>query len=154
MTRVFSSSAELEDLVGEVIGVSDGVLVDQPRIDAFAQATGDHQWIHTDPERARQGPFGAAIAHGFLTLSLIPVLAAQTYVINFGTARLNYGLEKVRFPSPVRAGSLLRGTATLIGFRREAKGTFLTFEWSVTAEGADRPACVATSTTLVIGETR
>jgi acyl dehydratase len=152
MTRVFSSSAELEGLVGEVIGVSDVILVDQPRIDTFAQATGDYQWIHTEPERAQEGPFGAAIAHGFLTLSLIPVLAAQTYQINFGTARLNYGLEKVRFPSPVPAGSLLRGTAALVGFRRDAKGTFLTFEWTVSAEGTDRPACVATTTTLVIGE--
>ncbi len=103
--RIFESLSELAAAVGEPLGTSDWVQIEQARIDQFAEATGDHQWIHTDPERAADGPFGATIAHGYLTLSLIPMLTWQIYEVRGISGALNYGLDKVRFPSPVRVGS-------------------------------------------------
>lgn len=152
MTRQISSIADAQELVGQVLGPSDGVLVEQERIDIFAEATGDHQWIHTDPSRAATGPFGATIAHGYLTLSLLPVLAAGIYTLGFGSARLNYGSNRVRFPSPVKVGATLRATAQLIDVRTEPQGTFITTRITITADGADKPACIAETITLVVYE--
>jgi acyl dehydratase len=152
MTRIISSTAQAQALVGVPLGPSEAVIVDQGRIDKFADATGGHQWIHVYPESAADGPFGATIAHGYLTLSLVPMLAAQVYSRRFGQARLNYGVNKVRFPSPVKMGSALRATATITEVRTAPQGTFLTAQVELTADGADRPACVAQTIALVGGE--
>lgn len=149
---VIASAAEAEALVGQTLEGGDGLLVDQARIDAFADATGDHQWIHVDATRAASGPFGATVAHGYLTVSLIPVLAADVLKLDFGSARVNYGSNKVRFPMPVRVDSTLRLTAVIVEVRREPQGTFLTTRYTVTADGAPKPACVAETVVLVVGE--
>src|SRR5688572_26055749 len=115
-TRHFAHLTDLQDVVGQEFAVSDWVTVDQPRIDAFAQATGDHQWIHTDPVRAAAGPFGATVAHGFLTLSLIPLLSQQAWNIADTRMGVNYGLNRVRFTAPVRVGSRLRGRFKLLAY--------------------------------------
>lgn len=119
--RVFASLDELRAAVGEQLGWTDWLEIDQKRIDAFAEATGDHQWIHVDPERAAGGPFGSTIAHGFLTLSLIPSLTPRLFRVDGVTMGVNYGVNKVRFPAPVPVGSRLRGTA-LIAEVTEAGG--------------------------------
>ncbi|GAA1022242.1 MaoC family dehydratase [Acrocarpospora pleiomorpha] len=150
MTRIIASADEARALIGEPLGVSEAILVDQTRIDDFADATDDHQWIHIDTEKARSSAFGGTIAHGYLTLSLLPRFASQIYRLDFGAARLNYGSNKVRYPTPVRSGSVLRATATLIDVRPAPQGTFVTARYTITADGAPKPACVAETITLVI----
>lgn len=138
----------LEDLraeVGREVGVSDWIAVDQPRITQFAQATGDHQWIHVDPARAAAGPFGATVAHGFLTLSLLPAMADTAFAIDDVRMGVNYGLNRVRFPHPVRAGSRLRGRFKLLAFEPIDGGAQLTVEVTMELEGVGKPACVAES---------
>ena len=152
MTRVIGSSADAEKLIGEDLGVSEGVLIDQRRIDTFAEATGDFQWIHVDAVRAAAGPFGSTIAHGYLTLSLLPRLASQVYSLDFGTARLNYGSNKVRFPSPVPVGSVLRATPRIVDVRRAPQGTYVTTQVTIQADGAAKPACVVEAVALIIEE--
>jgi acyl dehydratase len=140
--------AKLDDLrqqVGETIGTSDWISVDQPRIDQFAQATGDHQWIHVDPERAAGGPFGAPIAHGFLTLSLLPLMGETAFDVADVRMGVNYGLNRVRFPNPVRVGSRLRGHFKLLAWEPLDGGAQLITEVTVELEGAAKPACVAES---------
>ena len=141
--RTFARLAELAALQGQEIGVGDWVTVDQARIDGFAQATGDAQWIHIDPARATAGPFGGTIAHGFLTLSLLTELAASALRIEDVRMGLNYGLDRVRFPAPVPAGSRLRAACRLTKFEPIEGGAQLTM--TVTIERADtpKPACVA-----------
>jgi acyl dehydratase len=148
--RVIGSIAEAEALVGQSLGTSEGLLITQERVDTFADATGDHQWIHVDPVRAVDGPFGTTIAHGYLTLSLIPVLASQVYQLRFGEARLNYGLNKVRFPAPVAVGSTVRISAEFAEIRRAEQGAYVTTRFTITADGAS-PACVAEMVVLVLG---
>ena len=135
----------LQTLVGQDLGRSDWLLVDQARIDLFAQATGDHQWIHTDPARAAAGPFGATVAHGFLTLSLLPVLFETGFAIDDVRMGVNYGLNRVRFPAPVRAGSRLRGHFKLLAYEPLDGGAQLTVEATIELEGSTKPACVAES---------
>ena len=142
--------AELRDRVGQEIGCSDWITVDQARIDRFADATGDHQWIHVDPVRAAAGPFGATVAHGFLTLSLLPLMAQQAVEIADTRMGINYGLDRVRFPAPVRAGSRLRGRFVLLGYEPlpgapdgTGSGAQLTMECTMELEGSAKPACVA-----------
>lgn len=138
----------LEDLraeIGREVGVSDWIAVEQPRIAQFAQATGDHQWIHVDPARATAGPFGATVAHGFLTLSLLPAMADTAFAIDDVRMGVNYGLNRVRFPHPVRAGSRLRGRFKLLAFEPIDGGAQLTVEVTMELEGVDKPACVAES---------
>jgi acyl dehydratase len=140
--------AKLHDLqahVGQEVGVSDWITVDQQRIDLFAQATGDHQWIHVDPERAMSGPFGSTIAHGFLTLSLLPAMADTAFAIDDVRMGVNYGLNRVRFANPVPAGSRVRGHFKLVSYEPLEGGAQLTIEVSMELEGADKPACVAQS---------
>jgi len=120
------------------------MVVTQSMIDMFADATGDHQWIHVDPERAAKGPFGATIAHGFLTLSLLPKLAGDAVRIKNQKMGVNYGLNRVRFTAPVRAGSRVRGRATLVGFEPlPNNGAQVTTSVVIELEGSDKPACVA-----------
>lgn len=138
--------AHLHDLqahVGHSLGSSDWIDIDQERIDRFAQATGDLQWIHIDRERAAAGPFGATIAHGFLTLSLLPLMAETAFTIDDVAMGINYGLNRVRFPHPVRVGSRLRGHFKLLSYEPLDGGAQLTVEVSMEIEGAGKPACVA-----------
>jgi len=144
--RVFESLAELKPLVGEEIAVSDWVTVTQQRIDQFAEATGDHQWIHVDPQRAATGPFGATIAHGYLTLSMLPLFADNA--IEFRNVRMsvNYGLNRVRFTSPVPVDSELRARFRLLAVEDIANnGVQVTTEVTIERKGGDRPVCIAES---------
>jgi acyl dehydratase len=143
--RNFATLAELEQLVGKDIGLSDWVEVTQERIQLFADATGDHQWIHVDPTRARAGPFGTTIAHGFLTLSLLPEMSAKAFVVADVRMGVNYGLNRVRFPAPVPCGSRLRGHFRLVEFAPLDGGAQLTIEVTMEREGSDKPVCVAES---------
>ncbi len=142
MTR-YERLLDLPALVGRELGLSEWLTVDQPRIDGFAQATGDLQWIHTDPQRAAQGPFGATIAHGFLTLSLVPALAASAFQVADVRMGVNYGLNRVRFVTPVRAGSQVRGRFVLLACEPIDGGSQLTLEATLELGGSTRPACVA-----------
>ncbi len=149
--RTFGSLDALHSALGDTIGPGEWLTVDQARIDAFADTTGDHQWIHTDPERAATGPYGATIAHGYLTLSLLPTLAAGLYRIEVGSARVNYGSNKVRYPAPVRTGSRIRASATPLECRTTDAGTFLTTRFVVEIDGSDKPALVAETVVLFVG---
>ncbi len=139
----FPTLASLQALAGQEIAVTDWVVVDQPRIDQFAQATGDHQWIHVDPGRAAAGPFGATVAHGFLTLSLLPLFAEQGFAIDDVRMGINYGLNKVRFMAPVRVGSRLRARFVLLEWQPLEGGAQLTMQVTIELEGSAKPACVA-----------
>ncbi|MFF6835135.1 MULTISPECIES: MaoC/PaaZ C-terminal domain-containing protein [unclassified Streptomyces] len=143
--RIFTSAEELRAGVGEQLGPSDWLKVDQKRIDLFAEATGDHQWIHVDPERAAAGPFGTTIAHGYLTLSLLPVFVPQVMAVEGVRMGINYGTEKVRFPAPVPVGSRLRATAVLAKVEEVAGGVQVTAAVTVEREGSEKPVCVAES---------
>ncbi|WP_033289473.1 MaoC family dehydratase [Amycolatopsis jejuensis] len=149
MTRVFASADEVRAALGGSLGPTGWLHIDQARIDAFADATGDHQWIHTDPVRAAHGPYGATIAHGFLTLSLIPSFGAQLYRLDFGTARINYGLGKVRFPAAVPVGSRLRATAAFAAAEPSRAGITVTTRFTLELEGAEKPACIAETLVVV-----
>lgn len=145
--RQFARLSDLQPLVGQELGVSDWLTIDQRRIDLFAEATDDHQWIHVDPARAAAGPFGATVAHGFLTLSLLPPFFASGFHIEGIRMGINYGLNRVRFPAPVRVGSRLRGRFKLLAYEPLEGGAQLTVEVTVEMEGSDKPACVAESVT-------
>lgn len=134
--------AELEARVGQAIGVSSWLLVTQERIDQFAAATGDRQWIHTDPARAQETAFGGTIAHGFLTLSLLSIFAGEAVSLE-GRHRLNYGLNRVRFTSPVKAGVRIRGRFTLASLTDIEGGYQVTYAATVEIEGSEKPALVA-----------
>lgn len=148
--RVFRSVPDLEAAVGEELGPTEWVEITQDTVDGFADLTGDHQWIHVDVDRARTSPFGGTIAHGYLTLSMLPSFSTSLYSIEAGTARLNYGLEKVRFPASVPVGSKIRASATIKQVRQVPAGTQVHVGWTVEAEGVARPVCVAESITLVV----
>ena len=141
--KTYPHLADLAALAGHDIGTSDWLLIDQARINLFAEATGDHQWIHTDPVRAESGPFGAPIAHGFLTLSLLPLLFESAFAIADVRMGVNYGLNRVRFVSPVRVGSRVRGRFKLVSFEPLEGGAQLTVEATIELDGSARPACVA-----------
>jgi acyl dehydratase len=143
--QVFATVAELKHKVGEELGVSDWIEVTQERIQLFADATGDHQWIHLDRERALGGPFGTTIAHGFLTLSLLPEMSAKAFAVSDTRMGVNYGLNRVRFPAPVPSGSRLRGRFKLVKFEPLESGAQLTVEVKMEREGHDKPVCVAES---------
>jgi acyl dehydratase len=143
--RSFETIAELKELVGQEIGVSDWITVTQERIQLFADATNDHQWIHVDVERAKAGPFGTTIAHGFLTLSLLPEMAASAFGVRETRMGVNYGLNKVRFPAPVPSGSRLRGRFKLIGYDPLEGGAQITVQVTMEREGSDKPVCIAES---------
>ncbi|MCA0243666.1 MAG: MaoC family dehydratase [Proteobacteria bacterium] len=146
--KSYDTVADLKPLVGQVIGSSDWLLVDQRRIDLFAEATGDHQWIHVDPERAKSGPFGAPIAHGFLTLSLMSALMVSAFEIRKGVMGVNYGFNKVRFIKPVPVDSRLRGHFKLLAWEPiDNGGAQLTIEVTMEIAGSDKPVCVAESIT-------
>jgi acyl dehydratase len=142
--RVFQTLQEVADLVGQELAVSDWIEITQERINLFAQATGDHQWIHVDPQRANQGPFGSTIAHGFLTLSLMPSFFDSAMKVQATRMAVNYGVNKVRFTSPVPVGSKLRARISLKSADPiDPQGFQMTYAVVVEREGADKPVCVA-----------
>ncbi|CAN5378343.1 3-hydroxyacyl-thioester dehydratase HtdZ [soil metagenome] len=144
--RTFESVDGLVAASGEELGSSDWVTISQEEVNLFADATGDHQWIHVDPEKAASGPFGTTIAHGFLTLSLLPRLMHQIYTVEGIKLAINYGLNKVRFPAPVPVGSKVRATSTLTDTQDVGNGTVqVTVTTVIEIEGAAKPACVAES---------
>ncbi|GAA1886725.1 MaoC family dehydratase [Streptomyces durmitorensis] len=145
MTVTAKGLDDLHALAGSELGVTDWLEVDQGRIDTFADATDDHQWIHTDPEKAAQGPFGAPIAHGYLTLSLFIPLFTDLLDVQGVTTKVNYGLDRVRFPSPVKAGSRIRLRATLASVDEVRGGVQIAVDGTVEIEGGDKPACVLRS---------
>jgi acyl dehydratase len=149
--RVFTTIDELGDAVGEDLGTTEWLEVTQERVSAFADATDDHQWIHVDVERAKAGPFGGTIAHGYLTLSLIPRFSPELFRLETPGPRLNYGLNKVRFPSPVKVGSRVRAHATLAELTDVAAGKQLVVRYTIEIEGEAKPACVAETVVLLIG---
>jgi acyl dehydratase len=148
--RVFTTFEELEAAAGEQIGTSEWVTIDQRRVNQFADATGDHQWIHVDVERAKAGPFGGTIAHGYLTLALIPWLGSQVFKLATPGAKLNYGINKVRFPTPLRVGSRIRIHVTIANVADLPTGKQLTVKHSIEIEGQEKPACVAETVVLLL----
>ncbi len=144
--KTFQTYSELAACVGQEVALTDWITVTQAQIDQFAQATGDHQWIHVDPERAAQGPFGTPIAHGFLTLSLLPRLFESAFRIDGARMGVNYGLNRVRFPAPVPVNSRLRARLTLQSVEPAAPdGVQMAWLVTIEREGGDKPVCVAES---------
>jgi acyl dehydratase len=140
----YHSVADLEAAVGQEIGPTDWFEIDQQRVNGFADDTEDHQWIHVDPERAAAGPFGAPVAHGFLTLSLIPFFSSQLRTVDNVTMGVNYGLDRVRFPTPVRVGRRIRARATINSLDKLSdEAVQLVTRVTIEVEGSDKPACVA-----------
>lgn len=150
--RTFESLGDLVAAKGEVLGTSSWVEITQDAVNLFADATGDHQWIHVDPERAKAGPFGTTIAHGFMTLALLPRLMHEMYTVHGIKLAINYGLNKVRFPAPVPVGSKVRATSTLVDAEDVGNNTVqLTVSTTVEVQGGGKPACVAESVLRYIG---
>jgi acyl dehydratase len=143
MSTVVDTLDDLTPLVGQALGASSWVEVDQHRIDTFADATNDHQWIHTDPPRAKDGPFGTTIAHGYLTLSLLIPMWTEILDVRDVKTKVNYGLGKVRFPAPVPVGSKVRATATLAAVEQITGGVQVTIDAVIERDGADKPVCIA-----------
>ncbi len=139
---IFNTPFEMKDKVGQRLGESEWLTIDQQRIDLFAEATGDHQWIHVDPVKAKDGPFGACIAHGYLTLSLVNYFLPQIIDVQGISMGVNYGCEGIRFPNTVKVGARIRGVGELVAIE-EVKGAIQsTVKVTVEIEGEDRPACV------------
>jgi len=144
--REIATLAELKSLVGQEVAVSDWVEITQERVNLFADATGDHQWIHLDVERSRrESPYGGTVAHGFLTLSLLPMLMASAIRMTDVKMGVNYGLNKVRFPAPVPVGSRIRGRMTLLAIEDIPGGAQMIWQVTMEREGGDKPVCVAES---------
>ena len=143
--RVFSTVEEIEAAAGQEIGASEWLEITQERVDQFAEATDDFQWIHVDQERAAAGPFGGTIAHGYMTLALIPYLSNQVFGVETEGAKLNYGLNKVRFPNPVPVGARVRAVVTVGEVVEIPAGRQLTMRYVIEIEGQDKPAMVAES---------
>ncbi|MBQ0759076.1 MAG: MaoC family dehydratase [Zhongshania sp.] len=143
MTTVFKQPQDLISAVGTVLGSSEWLEIDQQRINLFADATGDHQWIHVDPARAKDGPFGKCIAHGYLTLSLVSLFLPQIVEVQGISMGVNVGCDRIRFPAPVPVGSRVRGTGELMSIEEIKGGVQSVVRITVEIEGSDRPACVA-----------
>lgn len=148
--KVIDSIHELEALVGQELGTGSWRRVPQETIDAFADATDDHQWLHVDAERAAAGPFSTTIAHGYLVLSLLPALAADAYRITGASARINYGLDRVRFPAHVPSGARIRLRSTLASLEETPAGARIVVRNTVELEGSSKPACIADTVSLLV----
>lgn len=148
--RVFQGIGDVESAVGEHLGYSDWLVVTQERVDLFAEATGDHQWIHVDPERAAEGPFGGPIAHGYLTLALLPLLVAEVLRVEGVSVAINYGADKVRFPAPVPVGASVRVGCEVSAFDRTAAGARVVVLCTVEIQGSAKPACVAETVRVLV----
>src|SRR3954453_19043350 len=143
MPQSFNGVDEVVHAVGTTLGETAWLEITQEHVNQFADATGDHQWIHVDVERAEKGPFGGTIAHGYLTLSLIPQFTPQLFRLDTPGAKLNYGVNKVRFPNPVKVGSRIRATAQVVDVSDVPAGKQLVPRYTVEIEGESKPACVA-----------
>jgi acyl dehydratase len=141
--KTITGLAGLREAEGEVLGTSDWHEITQKDIDAFADVTGDHQWIHVDPDRAKDTPFGSTIAHGYFTLALAPVLTNEIFTMDGFAFAINYGLNKVRFPAPVPVDSKVRATAKVAKLEDVAGGAQMTLELTFEREGGEKPVCVA-----------
>ena len=148
--RTFTSFDEVAEAAGQELGETDWIEITQERVNQFADATDDHHWIHVDVERAEAGPFGGTIAHGYLTLSLLPWIGSQIFTLETPGAKLNYGLNKVRFPHPVRVGKRIRGRAAFGDVVDLPAGKQLTIRYTVEIEGETKPACVAETVVLLL----
>ena len=148
--RTFTTFDQLSEATDEDLGSTDWLEITQERVDAFAEATGDHQWIHVDVERAKEGPFGGTIAHGYLTLSLIPYFTPQLFELATPGAKLNYGVNKVRFPNPVKVGSKIRASARIAQVSDVPAGKQLVTRYTIEIDGEDKPACVAETVVLLL----
>lgn len=150
VTRVFDTVEDLRAAQGELLGAGDWLLISQQRIDDFADVTEDWQWIHVDPVKAADGPYGATIAHGYLTLSLIPLLARHIFRVDGVRMAINYGLNKMRFPQPVTAGSRIRAVATLVSVDDVPSGVQAVVRYAIEIEGHDKPACIAETVRILV----
>ncbi|MDT2005394.1 MaoC family dehydratase [Rhodococcus opacus] len=148
--RVFQGIDDVESAVGEHLGHSDWLEITQERVNVFADATGDHQWIHVDPERAAQGPFGAPIAHGYLTLSLLPKLGADLMRVDGVKLVINYGLNKVRFPQPVKVGAKVRAGGEIVSVEQTKQGAQVVVKYTIEIQGEGKPACVAETVRVLV----
>ncbi len=148
--RVFDNVEDFRAAQGQLLGVGDWLPITQERIDAFADVTEDWQWIHVDPALAADGPYGATIAHGYLTLSLIPFLARRIFRVDGARMAINYGLNRVRFPQPVTTGSRIRAVATLVSVADVPAGVQAVVSYSIEIEGHDKPACVAETVRVLV----
>jgi acyl dehydratase len=148
--RMFASLDEFVAAKGESLGFSEWHKITQEQVNAFADATGDHQWIHVDLERAASGPFGGTIAHGYLTVSLLPILSMEIFRIEKLTMGINYGLDRVRFPSPVLTGSSIRAEATLTEVKETKLGSLAHIRMRIEIEGQQKAACVADTLSLFV----
>ena len=148
--KTFRGLDEFETAVGTHLGVSSWHAITQRQVDLFAEATGDDQWIHVDPAKAADGPFGTTIAHGYLTMSLIPMLVAEIYRVDGLRMGINYGTNKIRFPAVVPVGSRVRAGADLLDLARDPRGARATVRVSIERDGGDRPVCVAETVSVLI----
>lgn len=148
--RVLNDRTEIAAAAGSELGVSEWVQISQERIDLFADATGDRQWIHVDAERAADGPFGVTVAHGYLTLSMLPFLSAQVYAFAGNVARINYGLNRVRFLSPVKVGAKIRNRVEMLEAAEVERGQRVRLRHTIEIKGTEKPACVAETVTLLV----
>ncbi|MFF4775356.1 MaoC family dehydratase [Microtetraspora fusca] len=148
--RIFTSLAELKAAKGEHLGYTEWREITQEQVNLFADATDDHQWIHVDTDRAKEGPFGRTIAHGYLSLALLPSLMQELYRVEGLRMAINYGLNKVRFPRPVPVGSRVRGGAEILDVKGTPSGTLSTMRVTIEVEGAERPSCIAESLSLYV----
>jgi len=148
--RIFHGVGELAAAQGEHLGHSDWRQITQEQVDGFADATGDHQWIHVDVERAARGPFRGTVAHGYLTLSMVPTLGQEVFGVEDVTMAINYGLERVRFPTPVPVGSRVRAGIEIREVTETAQGVRVGYRYTIELEGSGKPACVAETLVLYI----
>jgi acyl dehydratase len=150
MTRTFTGVDEVVGAVGTQLGETEWLEITQQQVNQFADATGDHQWIHVDVERAASGPYGGTIAHGYLTLSLIARFGEELFSVEGVTAKLNYGVNKVRFPTPVPVGSRVRAGASIAGAQETPAGVQVSLQWVIELENSTKPACVAETVVLLV----
>jgi len=150
MAHIFTGVDEVVHAVGTHLGETDWLEITQDQVNQFAEATGDHQWIHVDAARAAEGPYGGTIAHGYLTLSLIARFGEELFSIKGVTAKLNYGVNKVRFPAPVPVGSRIRAGATIAGAQETPAGVQISLQWVIELEDSTKPACVAETVVLLV----
>ena len=148
--RTFTDLAQLDAAVGEELGTTEWLEITQGQVNTFADATGDHQWIHVDVEKAKDGPFGGTIAHGYLTLSLIQQFTPELFRLETPGAKLNYGVNKVRFPNPVKVGSKIRATAQIADVSDVPAGKQMVTRYTVEIDGESKPACVAETVVLLL----
>ena len=151
--KTFATPAALLDAVGQDLGTTDWLEIDQDRINSFAIATGDEQWIHVDPERAAAGPFGGTIAHGYLTLSLVPFFTAQLFDVRDVQMAINYGLDRVRFLQPLRSGSRIRASGSISSAEAAGRGVRIGVKITIEIDGEAKPALVADTIALFVGDT-